>query len=208
MRRREFLMGAAVAAAGSAARVWGQTPDPARQAKLDRIGILTLNFQSILKSPERPNGTLDLMDVPDMFADRYGVHYVEVFCPHFLSTESSYFRDFVARVKKAKSKINQISLGGLQVVSMSAPDPALRVETVDLTKQWIDHAAEMGCPRVMVNQGTLDAEVREEAVKALKAMSDYGKSKKVCVTLETRGGTHGWEVLVDVIKSSRRVRQS
>jgi sugar phosphate isomerase/epimerase len=187
-------------AAGATRRLWAQTPDPARAAKLARIAILTLNFQNVLKSPERPNGTIDLMDVPDMFADQFGVHYVEVFCSHFLSTESSYFKAFSDRVKKAKSKINQISLGGLSIVSMSAPDPALRLETVDLTKQWIDHAVELECPRVMVNQGTLDEDVREDAIKALKAMADYGRSRQVAVTLETRGGTLGWEVLVDAIK--------
>jgi sugar phosphate isomerase/epimerase len=201
MRRRDFLMGtAAIAAAGATRRLWAQSPDPNRQAKLARIAVLTLNFQSVLKSPERPSGTIDLMDIPDMFADRFGVHYVEVFCTHFQSTETSYFKAFSDRVKKAKSKINQISLGGLNIVSMSAPDPVLRQETVDLTKQWIDHAVELECPRVMVNQGTLDDDVREEAVAALKKMADYGRSRKVAVTLETRGGTTPWEVLVDAIK--------
>jgi sugar phosphate isomerase/epimerase len=199
MNRREFPVGSALVA-GSASRISGQTPD---KAKLDRIAILTLNFDRILKSPAHPNDpqrTLDIMDVPDMFAEHYGVHYVEVFCTHFLSTERAWFTEFSERVKKAKSKINQISLGGLQIVSMSSPDPVVRLETIDLTKQWIDHAVELGCPRVMVNQGTLDADVREEAIKALKAMADYGRSKNVAVTLETRGGALGWEVLVDAIK--------
>src|SRR5258705_4650248 len=99
MRRRDFLMGtAAISAAGATRRLWAQSPDPDRQAKLARIAVLTLNFQSVLKSPERPNGTIDLMDLPDMFADRFGVHYVEVFCTHFQSTESSYFKAFSDRV--------------------------------------------------------------------------------------------------------------
>ena len=99
-----------------------------------------------------------------MYADKYGVHYVEVFCTHFLSTEHSYFDQFKAQLKKSNSKINQISLGGLNIVSMSAPDPVLRLETVDLTKQWIDHAVTLGSPRVMVNQGPLVPETREIAI--------------------------------------------
>ena len=190
MRRREFLIGSAMAA-GSASSIWGQSPD---KAKLDRIAILTLNFDSILKrlaNPNDPKRTLDIMDVPDMFADRYGVHYVEVFCTHFLSTEHAWFSEFSSRLKKAKSKLNQISLGGLQVVSMSSPDPVVRLETIDLTKQWIDHAVELGCPRVMVNQGTLAPDVLKEAIATLKVMVDYGKTKKVFVTLENRGGGGG-----------------
>ena len=42
-----------------------------------------------------------------------------------------------------------LELGELNI---SSPDPVLRLETVDLTKQWIDHAVTLGCPRVMVNQ--------------------------------------------------------
>jgi sugar phosphate isomerase/epimerase len=177
-----------------------QTADPAREAKLKRVAILTLNFQSVLKGPTRPDGTLDLMDIPDMFADRFGVHYVEVFCSHFLSTEHSYFKAFSDRLKKAKSKVNQISLGGLSIVNMSSPDPVVRLETIDLSKQWIDHAVELECPRVMVDQGPMPLEWLDEVIKTLKAISDYGKSKKVFVTLEPRGVTKA--DLVDVIKAA------
>jgi hypothetical protein len=200
MTRRGFLLGSAAIAAGSAIRLNGQSADASRQAKLARIAILTLNFQSLLKTQERPGGTLDLMDIPDMFADRFGVHYVEVFCTHFQSTEPSYFRAFMDRLKKAKSQINQISLGGLQQVSMSSPDPVVRLEAIDLTKQWIDHAVFLGSPRVMVNQGTLAPDVLKEAIATLKVMADYGKSKKVFVTLEPRGGDGG--KLVDVIPAA------
>ena len=108
--------------------------------------------------------------------------------------------EFSDRLKKAKSKLNQISLGGLQNVSMSSPNPTVRTETIDLTKRWIDHAVELECPRVMVNQGTLAPDVLQEAIATLKLMSDYGKSKKVAVTLEHRGGSGG--DLVDVIKAA------
>src|ERR1700688_286996 len=107
MRRREFLIGPAIAA-GSVPGTWGQTPD---KAKLSRIAIMTGNFSSILKSASHPNDpkrTLDLMDVPDMFAERYGVHYVEPAYTAFQSTEPAYFREFRERLKKAKSQLNQI----------------------------------------------------------------------------------------------------
>ena len=37
----------------------------------------------------------------------------------------------------------------------------------------------LGCPRVMVNQGTLAPEVRQAAIDTLKTMNAYGKAKKV-----------------------------
>ena len=43
--------------------------------------------------------------------------------------------------------------------TISARQRFVRLETIDLTKQWIDHAVVLGCPRVMINQGTLAPEV-------------------------------------------------
>jgi len=85
----------------------------------------------------------------------------------------------------------------------------------------------LGCPRVMVNQGTLAPEVRQAAIDTLKTINAYGKSRKIFVTMENRddgpgrGGRAGavgasgssapapprprspsWEVVVEVIKAS------
>ena len=67
----------------------------------------------------------------------------------------------------------------------------LRLETIDLTKKWIDHAVMLGCPRVMVNQGTLAPEVRQAAIDTLKTINAYAKTKKVFITMENRGGGGG-----------------
>ena len=203
MKRRDFLVGSTAMAGGLG--VWAQSPD---KAKLDRIAVMTLAFNSMLKTPahpDDPNRTLDIMDMPDIIAEHFGVHHVEVQHAHFLSTELTYLREFRDRVKKAKSQMNQICLE-FGPLNISSPDPMLRVETIDLTKQWIDHAVVLGCPRVMVNQGTLAPEVRQTAIGTLKTIAEYGKSKKVYVTMENRGtggpGTAGWEVVVEVIKAA------
>ena len=185
MNRRQFFIGCAVT--GLAGTAWAQTPE---KAKLDRIAIMTLSFNHILKSPLKPDDkerTLDILDAPEMFASHYGVHHVEVQHSHFISTELPYLGEFRARVRKAKSHINQICLE-FGPLNISSPDPILRMETIDLTKEWIDHAAVLGCPRVMVNQGTLAPEVRQTAIETLKAIGEYGKSRKVFVTMENRDG--------------------
>jgi hypothetical protein len=185
MKRRDFLIGSAMTAAASG--LWAQSQD---RAKLDRIAVMTLAFSAILKSPahpDDPNRVLDIMDTPDIIASRWGIHHVEVQHSHFLSTETPYLKEFRDRVKKANSHINQICLE-FGILNISSPDPMLRLETIDLTKQWIDHAVVLECPRVMVNQGTLDPEVRPAAIETLKTINEYGKSKKVFVTMENRGG--------------------
>jgi sugar phosphate isomerase/epimerase len=190
MKRREFLIGSTVAAGAAWAqgvKAWAQSPET---EKRDRIAVMTLAFTSILKDPEHPDDparTLDILDTPDMIASHYGIHHVEVQHTHFISTELPYLREFRDRLRKANSRMNQICLefGSLNI---SSPDPILRVETIDLTKQWIDHAVVLGCPRVMVNQGTLAPEVRQAAIETLKTMNEYGKSRNVFVTMENRGG--------------------
>lgn len=190
MKRREFLIGSTVAAGAAwvqGVKAWAQSPE---KAKLDRIAVMTLAFDSILKSPVHPDDparTLDILDTPDMIASHYGIHHVEVQHTHFISTELPYLREFRDRLRKANSHMNQICLE-FESLNISSPDPILRVETIDLTKQWIDHAVELGCPRVMVNQGTLAPEVRQAAIDTLKTINEYGKSRNVFVTMENRGG--------------------
>ena len=65
----------------------------------------------------------------------------------------------------------------------------LRLQAIDLTKRWIDDQVTLGCPRVMVNQGTPTQENKQIAIATLKAMVDYGKSKKIILSAETRGGS-------------------
>ena len=213
MRRREFLIAPAIAAAASSVRA--QHPDP---TKLDRIAIMSLCFNPVLKSeahPDDPKRTLDILDLPDMIAERYGVHHVELQHSHFRSTEPAYLEEFRRRLKKAKSQMNQINLE-FGLLNISSPDPVLRLETIDLNKRWIEHAAMLGCPRVMVNQGTLAPEVRQTAIETLKTINAYAKLKKVFVTMENRGGGQGaragsspprppspsWEVVVEVIRAA------
>jgi Xylose isomerase-like TIM barrel len=200
MKRREFLIGTAAAAGlASIRRGWAQAGNPSAgssqsaskpdPAKLARVAIMSLSFNSILKSasqPDNPARALDIMDLGQMYADRYGVHNVEMQHSHFPSTDAAYLKDFRDRLAKTKSQVTNINLEfGPQ--NISAADPALRQQAVDRTKEWIDYAAALGCPRIMVNQGAPTQESKDVAIAALKAMGDYGKSKNVMVAMENRG---------------------
>jgi hypothetical protein len=186
--RRELLAGAAAAACVVSLRpVLAATQ--ANPAKLARIAIMVFNFENMLRVPglwEGPTDTLDIMDVPQMFVDRYGVHNIEIQHTHFPSTEAGYLKDFRARVEKVGSRLSNINLefGPLNV---SAATLVARLQAIDLTKQWIDHAVVLGSPRVMINQGALKEDNKTDAIKALKTMVEYGASKGVKIGVETRG---------------------
>jgi len=209
MKRREFLIGAAAAAGlASRRRGWTQVRD---EAKLRRVAIMSLCFNSILKNPAQPDNparTLDIMDLGQMLADKYGVHNVEMQHAHFPSTEPAYLKDFRDRLAKTKSQVTNINLEfGPQ--NISAADPALRQQALDRTKQWIDYAVALGSPRIMVNQGAPTQENKDVAIATLKAMGDYCKSRNVMVAMENRGGggtpppsPAAWVLLAEIIKAS------
>ena len=202
MRRREFLMSAAaVAAAAGRHSVWAQARSGAKQSTLDRISIMTLNFQSILKVPDvddNPNRTLELFDVAQMIADKYGVHKVEFQHYHIPSTEPAYLKDLRSHIEKSKSRMTQINLE-FSGLNMSAPRLRDRTLAIDLTKMWIDHAVMLGAQRVMINQGAQGGttnvmpthENKVYGIPTLKAMTDYGRSKGITVSVETRGAGGG-----------------
>jgi Xylose isomerase-like TIM barrel len=169
------------------------SPSPAGAAKLARISIMTYNFNSRLKlegQPPNPDRILEIFEIPEMYADVYGVHNVELQHSHFASTEPSYLKEFRARIEKVKSRMTQINVEFGQM-SVSAPDPVQRYQAIDLTMRWVDHAAILNCPRVMINQGQLTPESEARAIAAAKLMGDYAKTKGVKISVETRGGGGG-----------------
>src|SRR5277367_4039850 len=99
IKRREFLIGSAVAA--GAASSWGRTVD---QTKMDRVAVMSYSFDLIMKSaagPDDPQRTLDILDFPDEMAHRYGIHNLEIQQAHFRSTKPDYLGEFKNRLTKA-----------------------------------------------------------------------------------------------------------
>ena len=203
MKRRDFLRraaaGAPVIAGFTQSAIAQGAPDPTAQldkgapaavsaAKLARISIMTYNFTSRLKlegQAPNPDRMLELFDIPQLFADTYGVHNVELQHSHFASTETSYLQELRARIEKVKSRMTQINVEFGQM-TVSAADPVQRYQAIELTMRWVDHAVILNCPRVMINQGQLTRATKANAIAALRLMSDYGKSKGVKITVETR----------------------
>ena len=256
MKRRDFLVGTAAGTAGLVAwtRSGGaQAPQgtptpqagqpaaaPARQGgagrgqgpanvppeKLARISLMTLNFNTYLKTPwtqnPTPEQTLTIFDLPKMYVDMYGVHNIEYQHSHLAPSNPSQgnidgdpamFKELKARLDEQNVQMTQINLEfGMQ--NISTTDAALRQQAIDRTKKWVDNAVMLGCPRVMINQqqANITKETRAHTVAAWKAMADYGKTKNVKVSAETRGagtpeqvqnlGMKTWEYMAGIIEAA------
>jgi hypothetical protein len=212
MNRRNFLFGSA-AAASAISRARAQ--DAATLAKLDRISLMTNDFDTILpeiwdRSKEVAPKGLDMMDLPDAVADRLHLHNLEVCNINLLSMAPSYIRKFKERLDKAKSKVVDlvVEIDPPETryrgrISACSPDPAIRAQAIEMTKQWIDIAAVLGSPSIMPNQGVpYLTEDLTPCIEGLKTLVDYGKSKHVFVILEPRGGRMAPEQMVDLLKAS------
>lgn len=192
MRRREFLTGCGLVLIGTrAGRAQAvTTTEKAKAAARERIGVLSWSLHDLWE-PKPPAGMptpakpWDFLDYPELIADRFGLHNIEVQDENFASFERSYINDVIARMKKTKSRMINICLEVGTYVS--DPDPAARQKAVEHTKQWIDNAVLLGCPSVMVNQGRLSYETMAAPIEALKQCAAYGKTKNVFVTIENRG---------------------
>ena len=214
MKRRDFLFGAAAAAAASAMSPLAGAQEAATRAKLDRISLLTNDFYGLLPETwgewnKRPAPLkMNMLDLPDEVADRLHLHHLEVCNINLLSMDPSYIGEFKQRLHDAKSKVVDLiveldppATTYRGYISVCSPDRAIRAHAIELTKKWIDIAAVLGSPSVMPNQGVhyLPQDLTP-CIEGLKALVDYGKPKGVAVILEPRG--QRLEQLLDLIKGS------
>lgn len=156
---------------------------------------MTLNFGAYFKTARTQNPTPDQtmtpFDLPKMYVENYGVHNIEYQHETIVESETdpAFIKELKARLDENKVTMTQINLEFGTVQSISNPDAAGRQQAVDHVKQWMDIASQYGCPRVMINQqqAQLTKETRDGAVAAMKAMAEYGRTKNVKVSFETRG---------------------
>ena len=182
---------------------------------------MTLNFNPYIREPGNaapgPDQTLTAFDLPKMYVESYGVHNIEYQHTTIVQSEKDpdFIKELKARLDESSVKMTQINLEFGMVQSISHKDPEGRRQAVEHVKQWIDIAAQYGCPRVMINQQQMQLtnETRAGAVEAMKAMADYGRPKNVKVSAETRGagtpeyvqqigGVKPWEFMIGVIKDA------
>ncbi len=204
MIRREFLTRLAegtilTGALSSADILKAATGGPAPQAgadKLSRIAVSTWSLHNYFASTREnefklPGKMLDLLDVPQMIAEKYKVHNIEICVPHFASSEAGYLQDLKKRLAASHTRVVNMPVDIEEIWNkggLSDPDKSVRTAAVNASKKWIDVAATIGSSAVRCDPGKLDPKNLVPTVESYKALADYGKSKGVHVIIENHGG--------------------
>ena len=161
-----------------------------------RIGVSTRSFHNLFPSTRDDNATasgknLDMLDFPEMVADRYQVHELEFVAPHFAATSASYVQEVKRRLQQAHSHlvnipvdIDELKLGA----GLSDPDPKLRDRVIEACSNWIDIAHELGTPSVRCDPGKINSVDLSPTIDSYRKLSAHGASKGVAVIVENHGG--------------------
>src|SRR5689334_19247697 len=101
----------------------------------ERICVSTWAFHTKFE-----NGEIQLLDFPEMIADRYGVHNLEVVSNHFGDTDPA---ELQKRLDRTKSRMVNIPVDIKELwetPSLSSPDLRVRTRAIALYSEWIERA--------------------------------------------------------------------
>lgn len=149
-------------------------------------------------------GDLKNIDFPEYTAKNFGIYGVEYVNQFFKdkAQDMTYLKDLNNRAKDNGVKNVLIMIDGEG--SLGDRDETKRLKAVENHHKWIDAANFLGCRAIRVNaagEGTKE-EVKDQVVKSLSSLADYGKKGKINVIVENHGGisSHG-DWLADVLKT-------
>ena len=164
--------------------------------------MMTYNFGNLLRYPgrlEQSNEELDILDLPQVYVDRYGIRLMEFQYAHLPLQDPAMLSQLEHRMQQAGTHISQINLE-LQGISISSADAAIREQAVTRTMEGIDQCAALGSPRIMINQGKLTRDRMDATVDALKRIVEHAEKKNVKVCMEDRARAQkGRDVLVNPV---------
>ncbi len=148
-----------------------------------------------------------MLDFPEMIADRFHVHNVEIVSPHFASSERSYVEEFKDQLRKARSQLINVPIDYDELwekAALSSPDPRERGHAISLYMRGIDLAAALGSPTARCDPGTVNLDDPALTISSYKTLVSYGKSKGVGIIVENHGGgiSQHIEVLVKILQAS------
>src|SRR5215470_11655039 len=125
--------------------------------KLEQIGVSTWSFHTLFEAAK----PMDALDFPQMVADRYGVHNVEIVYPHFASNEEPYIAEFRERLRRAGSRVVNVAIDWRELwerPSISSADRGEWEHALVLYRKGIDMAAAVGSPAGRCDTGKVNLE--------------------------------------------------
>lgn len=208
MNRREFLIGSTAGAAGICRALAGVDSE---ESKRTRIAVSSYPFHNLFPSTRddksRPvqGNPLTVLDFPELIADHFHLHNLEILSPHFESLAPSYIKEVNARLKKAHSKIVNIpiDIGELwNQAGLSEPESQKRERVVSLYEPWFDFAHGVGARSVRCDPGKIDHANLAPTLASYRALAAYAGSRNLYVVIENHfgvGSEHP-EELVRILK--------
>lgn len=180
-----------------------------RNEKLRRVGVSTWSFHTFFERDRNDPGKtlMDVRDFPDMIADTYHVHNVEVVLPHFGGSEPSLVRDFKRRLEKARSRLVHVPLDFAELwdkPAISSSDPAERDAALALYRQGIDAAAAFGCPLVRCDPGKVNLADPSITIDSYRQLAAYAAGRGIEVVVENHYGStsESPEALVGILNAA------
>lgn len=211
MKRREFVIhsGAGALSLFATGGMHAQAPDG--DAKRSRIGVSSWSFHNLFaathdKKAPLPDKPLRALDFPEMIADRYHVHNLEIVSPHFESSEPSYLRELKIRLERAHSRLVNIPVDYDELweqPALSATDAREREKAISMYAKWIDVAHEMGARSVRCDPGIINLADPSLTIDSYKTLVSRGRAKDIRVIVENHGtASKHPEELVQILKAS------
>ena len=177
-------------------------------ASLNRVCVSTWSFHTFFETDaNNPAKVLmDIRDFPEMVADRYHVHNVEIVLPHLIPSEPTLIKDLKTRLAKAHSRVINMPLdfGVLwNKPAISSTDPAEREAALGMYRKGIDTAHEVGSPTVRCDPGVVNLEDPSLTIDAYRQLASYARAKGIKVVVENHGqiAKHP-EALVTILKAA------
>jgi sugar phosphate isomerase/epimerase len=165
---------------------------------LDRICVSTWAFHEAFEK-----GELHILEFPEMIADQYHVHHLEVVAPHFGEADPA---ELAERLHRAASRIVNIPIDIKELwetPSLSSLNPAVRDHAIALYSAWIDRAHAMGVPSVRCDPGLLNLNDLSPTVSSYRALVEYAAARSVEVSVENHGSASAHpEQLAEVLRAS------
>lgn len=183
-------------------------PTMPKDDKLERVCVSSWSFHTFFERDRSDPAKvlMDVRDFPEMVADRYHVHHVEIILPHFLGAEPALVRDFKARLEKAHARLVNMPLdfGVLwNRPAISSTDPHERDAALAMYRKGIDTAHELGCPSVRCDPGVVDLDDPSLTIDAYQQLSAHARGQGIQVVVENHGAIAKHpETLATILKAA------
>ena len=201
--RRTFVK--TVGAAAGAAVVG--LPESAMATKRDFD--ISLATWSLHRAVGRGKKQRDMLDVPQIAGDDFGIHAIELVNQMMSGKDKSYIDKLAANAAKNNSKFLLIMIDSAG--NAGAGSEQGRAAAVRKHGEWIDAAADLGCHSVRMNWGgapkdfLTNTQAREaftpRSVPSFRKICEYADTKGLNVMIENHWGPSSYpDFLIDLIK--------